>query len=78
MLFSFGLNWAAQALMAESEGQGLAAVPLCLGSGPYEAAGPGKELVGWQKELVQGAGCRLGFRAEASRALARFFGAMGE
>ena len=56
MLFSFGLNWAAQALMAESEGQGLAAVPLCLGSGPYEAAGPGKELVGWQKELALGAG----------------------
>ena len=56
MLFSFGWNWVALALIAAIEGQGLAAVLLCLGSGPYEAAGPGKELEGWQKELVQGAG----------------------
>ena len=57
MLFSFCLNWAEAALMAESEGQGLAAVPFCFGSGPYVAAcGQGKELVGGQKELALGAG----------------------
>ena len=66
--------------MAEaSEGQGLAAELFCLGTGPYVMARAfGEALGGRLSWLVLGACCKQGLEAEASRELAKFFGAMGD